>query len=186
MSIISEALKKAQKTRSVGTRAPAPVGAISVPQGSPSTERYPDAPLIRSFLPHALTFAGAVAAILIVLFVIVRFFSPGPAAIVVQENASVRGRGEHPTGARPREAPPAQAETYKPVFPALRQTPMTSYNDTVPVLNGIMYLPTAPRAVINGRTVKEGDMVEGHTVIRILPDRVRLSSEKGVSELELR
>lgn len=184
MSIISEALKKAQRARTV-TPGPSSTDAISDPPGETLTKGHPGFLSKSSFLRYPLI-AAAAAVVMITFLVIPRFFEAPPAASAVQKNASVQGRGGYSISDRVQKTSPAQTETYKSVFPAYRQTPVASYDDTDPVLNGIMYLPTAPRAVINGRTVKEGDVVDGHTVTQILPDRVKLSSENGESELELR
>ena len=54
-----------------------------------------------------------------------------------------------------------------------------------PVLNGIMYSTTLPKAVINGVVVSKGESIDGFDVVEILPDRVRLSRENKKFELEL-
>jgi len=56
--------------------------------------------------------------------------------------------------------------------------------EDIPVLNGIMYSPPYPAALLNGATVHEGETVYNATVVKIYPDRVRLKI--GNEELELK
>lgn len=56
----------------------------------------------------------------------------------------------------------------------------------MPSLSGIMYSPDSPKAIINGVLTSEGEEIDGYTVKQILPDRIILSSDQGDFELRLR
>jgi len=56
----------------------------------------------------------------------------------------------------------------------------------LPTLNGIMYTPASPQAVINDTIVAEGDNVGGFSIVKISPNRVMVASGGEEFELELR
>lgn len=82
-------------------------------------------------------------------------------------------------------APTVKIEPFSITIPRIA-SPAAIPAKAVPDLTGIMYLPTSPQAVINGRTVKEGDVVDGYTVMKIYPESVKLSSDDVETELKLR
>lgn len=53
-------------------------------------------------------------------------------------------------------------------------------------LNGIMYLQERPRAIINGSMIGEGDFLEGYTVTKIDETSVQLRSNKAEITLRLK
>ena len=57
--------------------------------------------------------------------------------------------------------------------------------NSLPVLNGVMYSPTNPQAIINGKLVSEGDKVGKFTLIKIYPSSVKVSSLGEEFELQL-
>lgn len=185
MSIISEALKKAQKERTT-IHGSSPIDATGDPMAASSAERSQNIPLNRSSLRYPLMIAVPVAAILTMILVVPHLVAPRPGPAVAPKPASIRQSGESPVRDKAQKTEPARTESYRPSFPLFRSPDLTAHGNAEPVLNGIMYLPTSPRAVINGRTVKEGDAFDGYTVIQILPDRVKLSSGDDKLELELR
>ncbi len=71
-------------------------------------------------------------------------------------------------------------------FSARKSTGSFHRTKNTPVLNGIMYSPTLPQAILDGTMVSEGDVINGFSVIKILPDSVRLASEGEEFELKLR
>jgi len=83
------------------------------------------------------------------------------------------------------------AETLAARLPKIIGTPASSEEPKpakmpAPELNGIMYSPTKPQAVVNGEMVSEGETAGGWTVEKIFPDRVLLSSGEEETELKLR
>lgn len=50
-------------------------------------------------------------------------------------------------------------------------------------LDGIVFSETSPVAVLNGRVLPVGGIVEGYTVVKILPDRVELEAADGARVL---
>lgn len=67
-----------------------------------------------------------------------------------------------PAGANPAARQPAGDEALPPAI-----------DKELPDLQGIMYSPSSPKAVVNGQIVQEGDIVDGFTIIRITPDAVK-------------
>lgn len=55
-----------------------------------------------------------------------------------------------------------------------------------PVISGIMYSTSQPQAIINGRIVSEGVVIDGFLVNEILPDAVRGSLAGRELELKLK
>jgi hypothetical protein len=53
-------------------------------------------------------------------------------------------------------------------------------------LDGIVFSDASPVAVVNGRILPVGAVVEGYTIVRILPDRVELEADGGKAFLTLR
>jgi len=60
------------------------------------------------------------------------------------------------------------------------------FSENLPVLNGIMYSPVSPQAVINGRMVAEGEAIAGFSILNILPDRVKIASGNEEFDLKIR
>jgi len=52
-------------------------------------------------------------------------------------------------------------------------------------LNGIMYSPMFPQAIINGQLVKEGDFVENFKIDKISPDKVTVSSDTDSYDIKM-
>ena len=55
-----------------------------------------------------------------------------------------------------------------------------------PTLDGIMYSPSRPQAILNGRIISNGDTVGEFTVDEILPDMVKVSSGGDKFDLRMR
>ena len=55
-----------------------------------------------------------------------------------------------------------------------------------PTLEGIMYSPLRPQAILNGRIVSNGDALDGFTVVEIFPDMVTLKSGEETLTLRIR
>lgn len=166
MSIIQEALKKVEPPPAAAKRAAPPPSAAPEPV---RIERRIEAPLpaprpqraVRRIPPAAVIVAVTAVAIALA------------AALLV----AVAMRGPHAPVPAPRE--PAAPETapaeshqetiYKKVEPAVPPSPVSDVRSVPPdlALNGIMYLDTNPRAIINNAIVGKGDMVSGATVTAI-------------------
>jgi hypothetical protein len=57
---------------------------------------------------------------------------------------------------------------------------------SLPVLSGIMYSPRNPQAIVNGILSSEGGTVDGFVLLKILPDTVRVKRGQMQYELKLR
>jgi len=57
----------------------------------------------------------------------------------------------------------------------------------LPALNGIMYSPVSPKAIINDVMVSTGEIVDGFMILGVFPDKVDMRSPEGIEfELKLR
>lgn len=182
MSIITDALKKAQKERSkpdmVQPTETAPVDTQGTSMLRPRAERPASSQL------HALLAAGITLSLVTICAVVVLFVNK-PTSDTPSENASVVPATMPAVSPAPGPERPVRSEPFSFTFPHATTKPLAPARST-PELNGIMYLPTSPQAVINGRTVKEGDTFDGYTVIKIYPESVKLFSNGSETELKLR
>ena len=56
---------------------------------------------------------------------------------------------------------------------------------TLPELNGIMYSPIFPQAIINSQLVKEGDFVGNFKIDKISPDKVTVSNDTNSYDIKI-
>jgi hypothetical protein len=194
MSIIQEALKKAEKhiknPKQAGVAPAAPVSSVS----------SADQSFVKAPRPAAGQDPKAVAILLIILVVTAVFAAsqlapkknisekPSVADEAVTKPAAVSSKGEglpvlpsvifqQPPGnaatLRPADQPSARAEEKKPAASEF-------------VLNGIMYLEGSPRAIINDSMVEAGDTVDGARVVKIDKRNVLLEYNGAQLSLDLK
>jgi hypothetical protein len=101
---------------------------------------------------------------------------PPPAA---QPQPEIRLEPSQPPPPQPEEAPPVQEEPVPVAPPPARES--KSYVEDVPIpgggtlrLNGIAFSTVSPVAVIDGKVVGPGEVVQGFTVVEIQQNRVKL------------
>jgi len=157
MSIISEALKKAQAERSDD-------------QSSPL-----DPPVASRAVPVAVISVITVAVIAGVVYFATR---PSEKPKAAPPPAATAERSAE-TNEQPAE------EAFSPKTYTFRDT-SSENTAALPKLTGIMYSPTYPMAVLDGITVREGEVMRGMVVQKILSDRVVLSREGKEFVLKLR
>lgn len=157
MSLINDALKQAQKA----------------PPGHPPTALPPLQPVAAEPTPGAAWLLPAIAILLVVaaIFFIGRALTrhsvhpiaaaPGPVAAPPPVAAV-----SMPVAAPPPVAPPAAP------LPVEQPPPVTA--PAPPKLQGIFYSPTAPSAIVDGKTVHPGDQFGRYRVKAILKDTVTL------------
>lgn len=172
MSIITEALKKAQEQK---PDRPLPPAGNSLKIGSegPSSKDNKASAASHPYLVYVLL--GAVLAVFIAaLIIIVILFLPSSPSVKPAEPL--------------KQAVPVTVTQKTNILPAFLSPPAAAKKDNAPApeLSGIMYTSTRPQAVINGQTVFEGETVDGFTVIRIYPDSVMLSSNGVETEVKLK
>ncbi|MFA6636108.1 MAG: hypothetical protein WCV56_03195 [Candidatus Omnitrophota bacterium] len=182
MSIIADALKKAQEER---------VLEKIFSSGSPSvkpgfTGQKP------SRLTVAVIFLFLLSTIVFVSYLV--FFRPGnsgqksvipPASPLGRTNAKTVETTAIPEQTITQGSPVATAmETASPenIEPVAELTA----GPKLPVLSGIMHSPKHPRAVIDGILSSQGDQVGNFRILSIFPDRVIISSSGKEYELILR
>ena len=183
MSIIQDALKKADKKRPV--RSSVFVGyaearkedvlkaAAPVKQGGNFRFRY---------IIYALTLL-----VLVVIFASGRFPATKSRNVVVPVVLKNKAEPMHavqpvPQPAEKKIAVISEPVVKKPDAPALPKEPAIQPNEFT--LSGIMHLEDGPRAIINNMRVVEGDDVDGAKVVSITDDTVVL--KKQDSEIKLR
>ena len=242
MSIISDALKKAQAYRLLGKKPKNPPADTS-PEDVPPESTLPDDAAIQAN-PEA-AFAEMAArekttktdirklsrslSIALVVFIVIGligtaiylFTAPKkvPAKKVIPKPAAKKVRPA-PAPARTEQARPAIKtpaikeekevslkgvptkvtipEKVIPTEPAPEEAPITrktaapqyrpqyDYPPDLPSLSGIMYSVNYPQAIINGEMFSEGETVQGYTIKKILPNKIKLLRNEQEYELKLR
>ena len=187
MSIIDDALKKAQQKRSEKSdtsemlfKKQAPTSGVS-PSPLPGTDKNADSHI---FIPkisipkigtiNPLIIAAALALLLMIglaLILLVRAGSKPPARQEAKETIETKA------------APVAKADVS-----SKGQSPsyLPQERVTLPVVSGIMYSPRNPQAIVNGMLVSEGSTVDSFVLIKILPDTVRVKHGEMEYNLKLR
>ncbi|NQT33255.1 MAG: hypothetical protein HQ594_06260 [Candidatus Omnitrophica bacterium] len=174
MSIITDALKKAQKKRTLletatqGDDAPLRINLV----GDDSARGEKSKTSSRTFALISIVVFGVILLVAILSLTNFLRHSSGkytPGASKESTASAITSYGN--------AAEPARPFGFTKTSPAINK-------HKLPVLNGIMYSPSHPQAIINGSIVAEGAAISGFSVVRILPDTVTLSS--GNDEVELR
>lgn len=175
MSIISEALKKAQNKRHDKESAiTSAYDVVSSEETFEAPKFLEDVPLLTPESPNiktrTWTSKGFIA--LAVVFAVIAsllFFSgikkPKSSASLDQDITVITSSGSILTSGKTNLAPSAKAQSSKKIKKV-----------NLPVLSGIMYSPTNPQAVINGVLVSEGEIVGGFTLTKIYPASVKITS----------
>jgi hypothetical protein len=173
MSIIQEALEKAQSDGKPEASLPKSVQATKKPEKiAPSTGIFPRRKAT-SRMPDKKAFITAVSFIVLALalLLVVRFLS---------------GTGDRTNRT---SAKNSQEVSYRPLVRDTVKEPSEPVNkETAPdlVLNGIMYIEGRPRAIVNNFIVEQGDSVLGATVTGIKRESVVLEYEDMEITLNLK
>ena len=183
MSIIQEALRKAQKTPVVrnaaipAQRALPKMGNIRVPIEKPKMKND-----MRLAL-YALLFLAVFS------FFAVKYFSLTPRRPAVTPPVHLKNKPVPVRAAQPDLLPPiVEKQPVAVKTPSIKLQPIIPQQPAIQQedfkLSGIMHLEDGLRAIINNLTVVEGDEVSGATVASITEHSVIL--KKGGSEITLR
>ncbi|MDD3088688.1 MAG: hypothetical protein PHT95_01930 [Candidatus Omnitrophica bacterium] len=178
MSIIAEALKKAQKEREV----PPPKSSVDLIPSTLHVLTPKVTALKKSGIPLALASFSLLAAALVVFFTLMFRASEKPS---VTPDISVKTQ-DIPAGLQGEATLTPPPSTGR--FPAIDEPadPLKrTFTGPRPELTGIMYSRVSPKAIVGGRMVSEGDTIDGRTVLKILPESVILSSEGQKEEIRL-
>lgn len=198
MSTISDALKKAQKRRLEN----GPGHEMTAVPDVPVPRRGPDGrdPAPSSGVSNA-PLTGIIVVVLGVCLVIFILWSRMPRGGMVAPSETFQMAPPPPVAATtpvaiavvPAPAAPVAAPVVvtqavpvavAPVVPAPVRPVVPPAN--LPVLNGIFYSEQNPVAMINGSALKEGEDIDGYTVVRILSRGVILKSREGEFELKVK
>lgn len=179
MSIITEALKKAQAIRSGEKVTRRPINTIISERHARSSGPHTRKNRTVHAGPIAVAIGFFIAAILI-LYLKPGLFDTSGKARDPQVMTDKTGSDVAPSPGTDRTMPlerPAPA-------PSMEQhTEEPAYRE--PELSGILYSAGSPQAVIDGKLFSEGDSVKGMEIRNILPEKVVLSDDGTLVELEL-
>jgi hypothetical protein len=173
MSLINDALKRAQQSQ------PSPPAGPSVPPVMPRRTTSP-APSLPPAAPAKASpvIVWLIPTLLIFLVVAGLFF----AGWMLVPRSVNRTTSEMPAAPAPvASAEPVKPETPPaPAAPAVAAPPATPKKaPTMPKLQGIFYSPTTPSAIVDGQTVRPGDVVGSFRVKEISTDAVTLAGPDG-------
>jgi hypothetical protein len=188
MSIIQEALKKAQNKAGSQPEARSPLASQPV-DVKPAATSSPASPLPSPGVPHkGLLLAGLFVIGVIAGVVFVETHKAPPKQVpVAPENGT-------PSGATAPAARRTDFGTEKSVdekvgdMGVLKAIPDVKIAAEKPkfVVNGIMYVEGNPRAIINDYVVREGDTVDGAFIVKISPDSVIVRQKDAEKPLYLK
>ena len=186
MSIIAEALKKAQQKRSETSdiseilfKTPAESPDIS-PACLPEPRKTGGDS--RIFIPRISIPKIASLNPMIIIAILSLVILTGVAAGFLVRAGS--GPSYDPAAEKTLETPAAPAAKY--YVSAAKPSPSSSSKKrtSLPIVSGIMYSPRNPQAIVNGMLASEGSTIDGFVLTKILPDTVRV--KRGDSEYELK
>ncbi len=166
MSIIQEALKKAQDAKPAELAEP-------VERNDAIFAKAPSAKGAGSPMPFILIFIILLCALIVFSGFAVKYFSRVPPVAKAAKAVEPVNTVKLP------EPPPKPDPVVPQVIPEEPAPPAP-----VLILSGIMHPKSGPRALINNMTVSEGEFVEGAKVVAISDDRVILKRKD--SEITLR
>jgi hypothetical protein len=176
LSIISEALKKAQEERLKN-----PDLAVSPPPPDNPAIAPPKAEVTLSARKrggYAVPLAAAiVCAAVIAMAGLVFFHKPAPkdiTAVTVEKIIPVE-----PEVAIHVNEPVKTAISPRRVEPEAPLAPMPAAVSQLPVLSGIMYTKSDPKAILNGELCVVGDTISGYRIKKIDPDSIVVDSPDG-------
>ena len=186
MSLVNDALKRAQRLQQKQRDLPPPPLLRSAPPPPPNSGFW------LRFLATALAVLG------IILIIGFWKLSPDAHPPEVQKPLPVSTTPPPPAQSQAMPVQPVIAETKpSPIPPPPPAPPITNAPVLAPAkpepsplkLQAIFYTPRNPSAIINGKTVQIGDTFEGLRIVKINPDSVDLAtptqtnrlSPKGVS-----
>ena len=180
MSIISEALKKAQskRTEELVLRSGDDGSVIlQSPTTSHSTE-------FRQ--PRIILYVAIILAVFILAGAALLYWNQHSIKSDPNESVSKTNKAEKDVNRLPGfSSPTIQKNTVKapliapPIIAAI-------VPKKTPTLEGIMYSPLRPQAILNGRIVSNGDTIDGFTVVEIFPDMVTIKSGEKTLTLRMR
>lgn len=179
MSIIQEALKKAQNMPGIKERINKDPSSDSFVSARPKSALAPVSKLpVKSIfkpMPFYIAAAGVVA--LIGILAIALLFA---GKNLLHKAPEIESPDAHQQVTyKPIAAASLQKETTEPKAQAVDTKPVDTVFEVKPqlpqlILNGIMYMEGSPRAIINGNVVVEGDSVSGAEVRKITRNNVVL------------
>jgi len=183
MSIIQEALKKAQQKVTSGTppaREPKNENIVNtIYPSQPSYDYSPPLPVAKD-APINRIAAFLIVAVLLVGVVVIYMIMQTHAT---KANPAVDASRQVVTYKPKQEPAPQKAAAPAPIPSLIRSISASQPNL---ILNGIMYLTDNPKAIINNCIVGEGETVDGATVVTINRNNVVLNFNDTEITLKLK
>lgn len=178
MSLVNDALKRAQRIQQKQRDLPPPPLLRSAPPPPPNSGFW------LRFLATALAVLG------ITFLVIFWRLSPDGHPPEGQKPLPVSTTPPPPAQSQPVPVQPVIAETkpspIPPPPPPITNAPAAAPSKPTPPplkLQAIFYTPRNPSAIINGKTVQIGDTFEGLRIVKINPDSVDLATPTQTNRL---
>lgn len=191
MSIVTEALSKAQKNRLKESKEATREKEISPVEGIFRIKEVPESISNKKVQVSGKFYLIVFLFISIVIFFAGLFFFPKVKGDVPQENSitsHVLSESKVNVGSPLVEASHKTAvpfsETKKD--PVIIKADNNKSKAPLPVLNGIMFTSDHPTAILNDKIVSTGDMLSGFKIIKISPDSVEISNTNDTYRLDLR
>lgn len=202
MSIIADALKKAQEKRlerpdtseMFFSKPPAPSLAttdIRLGSANPLDKTQispPGIPLSGPRRRNSFVVIAAIALIAVGAILASAIFrsrsegTPGKIAELSRETGSPSA--ENNVISVYKKDPAANEEPSAPTRSYI--SPARQKNLSLPAVSGIMYSPRNPQAIVNGILVSEGSVVDGFVLMQILPDNIRVRRGETEYQINLR
>ncbi|MDP8299530.1 MAG: hypothetical protein P9L88_06485 [Candidatus Tantalella remota] len=173
MSIISDALRKAQEKRSNGssiTPEPELLAAQTSPEKKDIERLTRKTPSTRTIIAIV---AGVIFAVVTPLIILAMHIRPSSTPAKTAAEKTVKKKTPSPVKAQEvsvvetKKTPPKE-------IPQEVKPPVFEETVELPSLSGIMYSPTYPMAILNGEMLGEGSKVDGFVIKKILTDRIKL------------
>ena len=178
MSLVNDALKRAQRIQQKQRDLPPPPLLRSAPPPPPNSGFW------LRFLATALAVLG------ITFLVIFWRLSPDGHPPEGQKPLPVSTTPHPPAQSQPVPVQPVIAETNPSPIPSppppITKAPAAAPSKPTPSplkLQAIFYTPRNPSAIINGKTVQIGDTFEGLRIVKINPDSVDLATPTQTNRL---
>ena len=158
MSLINDALKQARQ---------------NPPSDAPPIAHPPQQPAA----PHPVPVAGWLIPAIVIFLIVAAIFFMGWALA----NRSVRSKPVAPPATAATAPAPVAVAAPPVVVPAPAPAPpaVVVQPSALPVLQGIFYSPTAPSAIVDGKTVRVGDSFKQYRVKEITRSTVTLVDTAG-------
>ena len=187
MSIIADALKKAQEKRTVEQERTSsdPLAEQTLSESLPSTKIILDTNSQKSFMTALVERKNLILIGFLLCALIAMFF-------IISKSVPSSGSQSPTNQLVSVKTDIVKEEKTKPVktkisnyISGIKKTAYVTGLTRLPELNGIMYSPPASHVVLDGKMLSEGDTINGFLITKIFADKVKIKHQEQVFELKL-